>query len=179
MNTHLLKVFAILFGIAKCLLFYHFFVFFLIFFVELKDLHIGRRILIYILMYKVHYSLQDVTHVSLAAPVLCFNQRQEDFASFIYMYVFEIWFKFDKRSQLRVLSWKRYFYRILPSIPDCSFFTWNPKNPQIVSLDSFRCTLYDLSPGQISDLIEFVLDSGLSQIVIVQLRHIHCLKSLV
>lgn len=90
MDAGLLEVLAVFLGIVEGLLLHHLLIVLLSAFVQLKDLHIGRGILIYFLMDKIHYSLKDVTHIGFASPILCLNQRETNFASFVYVDVLEL-----------------------------------------------------------------------------------------
>lgn len=112
-------------------------------------------------MYKVHYPLDEVRHAGFALPVLSFKHRHADIPTFVDMDVLEILLKRDLWAYFRVLFWESDLDRVDSALPECVGCSWNPKYPFGVAGKSLGHAFHDLSEGQLSDFLQFVLYSAL------------------
>lgn len=171
-DARLSEVPGVLFGIASCLFLHHFLVLLPVVFVELIERCICGRVRVDILMYKVDNPLYEVCHAGFALPVLSFEHGHADIPAFIDMDVLEILLKGDLRAYFWVLRWESDRNGIDSALPERVGCAWNPKDPFGVAGKSLRHAFHDLSEGQLSDLLEFVLYSALPHAAVLSLAEV-------
>lgn len=165
MDARFLEILRGLFRVSFCLLPNDLLIFQGFFPVDTKEFSVGGGVGIDFLVNDAEDALQDIAHCSFAFPVLAFEEGHADESAFVDVDVLELGLELYAWGALGVVVGEGDLNGKESSFPEGVPVAGHPEYPAIVAFHPLGHALDHLHEVELSDALEFILDSCLSHVV--------------